>query len=74
MPSLKVNRTRLKLPDTMLVLETYTFLAEFLVPCFKILSICFPLLFSVFETVAKESHSLNRDLLRACCVSGTGRG
>lgn len=42
MPSPKVNGTRLKLPETMLLSEICMLLAKFLVLYFKILSICFP--------------------------------
>lgn len=76
MPSLKVNRSRQKLPETMLVSEICMFLPKFLIPCFNILCICFPfsLQSSVFENLAKGSHTLNRSLLRAYCALGTGMG
>lgn len=55
MPSLKVDRTRPKLPETKLVSEIFLFLAGFLVLCFKILSICFPFTLesNVFENLTK---------------------
>ena len=72
MPSLKVNRTRLKLPENMLVSEICMFLAKFLVLHFKIFFICFS--FTLLENFAEGSRSLNRSLLRPYCVSGTGMG
>lgn len=53
MPSLKVNRSRQKLPETMLVSEICMFLPKFLIPRFNILCICFP--FSLQSSVFGKS-------------------